>query len=240
MERGIERNGGGMFSKQQRLPQLALCVLYNIAFLQAFNGHKQEVEQLWTLRQMFESYNHFDKELAWHLFRQIVEGLAHIHGQGIIHRDLTPNNIFFDARNDIKIGDFGLAKFLKQLDHDLDPTETAGVSIDGTGQVGTYFYTAPEIEQRWPKINEKADMYSLGVVFFELWHPLSTAMERHFVLSDLKQKRELPFAWVTEFPEQASLLQCLMSPSPSDRPSATELLQNAFPPRMEYELLESK
>lgn len=44
------------------------------------------------------------------MFRQIVEGLAHIHGQGIIHRDLTPNNIFFDARNDIKIGDFGLGK----------------------------------------------------------------------------------------------------------------------------------
>lgn len=59
---------------------------------------------------MFESYDHFDKELAWHLSRQIVEGLAHIHGQGIIHRDLTPNNIFFDARNDIKIGDFGLGK----------------------------------------------------------------------------------------------------------------------------------
>lgn len=59
---------------------------------------------------MFESYNHLDKELAWHFFRQIVEGLAHIHGQGIIHRDLTPNNIFFDARNDIKIGDFGLGK----------------------------------------------------------------------------------------------------------------------------------
>ena len=64
-----------------------------------------------TLRQVFESYSHFDKEFAWHLFRQIVEGLAHIHGQGIIHRDLTPNNIFFDARNDIKIGDFGLGKF---------------------------------------------------------------------------------------------------------------------------------
>lgn len=62
-----------------------------------------------TLRQVFESY-HFEKESAWHLFRQIVEGLAHIHGQGIIHRDLTPNNIFFDARNDIKIGDFGLGK----------------------------------------------------------------------------------------------------------------------------------
>ncbi|XP_074281489.1 eIF-2-alpha kinase GCN2 [Silene latifolia] len=196
-----------------------------------------------TLRQLFESYRHFDKDLAWHLFRQIAEGLAHIHGQGIIHRDLTPNNIFFDARNDIKIGDFGLAKFLKleQLDQDTTfPSDAApGVSMDGTGQVGTYFYTAPEIEQGWPKIDEKADMYSLGVVFFELWHPFGTAMERHVVLSDLKQKGELPPAWITEFPEQASLLQRLMSSSPSDRPSATELLQHAFPPRMEYELLDN-
>ncbi|KAJ0034165.1 hypothetical protein Pint_25782 [Pistacia integerrima] len=195
-----------------------------------------------TLRQVFESYNHLDKELAWHLFRQIVEGLAHIHGQGIIHRDLTPNNIFFDARNDIKIGDFGLAKFLKleQVDQDaFFPTDATGVSMDGTGQVGTYFYTAPEIEQGWPKIDEKADMYSLGVVFFELWHPFVTAMERHIVLSDLKLKGDLPPAWIAEFPEQASLLRRLMSPSPSDRPSATELLQNAFPPRMEYELLDN-
>nr|XP_011457263.1 PREDICTED: probable serine/threonine-protein kinase GCN2 isoform X1 [Fragaria vesca subsp. vesca] len=194
-----------------------------------------------TLRQVFESYSHFDKELAWHLFRQIVEGLAHIHGQGIIHRDLTPNNIFFDARNDIKIGDFGLAKFLKfeQLDQDPIPADTTGVSLDGTGQVGTYFYTAPEIEQGWPKIDEKADMYSLGIVFLELWHPFGTAMERHLVLSDLKQKGVLPSAWVAEYPEQASLLRLLMSPSPSDRPSATELIKHAFPPRMESELLDN-
>lgn len=83
-------------------------------------------------------------------------------------------------------------------------------------------------------------MYSLGVVFFELWHPFDTAMERHVLLSDLKQKGELPSTWVSEFPEQVSLLRRLMSPSPSDRPSATELLKHAFPPRMEYELLDSK
>ncbi|KAL5703428.1 non-specific serine/threonine protein kinase [Ranunculus cassubicifolius] len=193
-----------------------------------------------TLRQVFESYGSlFGKELAWHLFRQIVEGLAHIHAQGIIHRDLTPNNIFFDARNDIKIGDFGLAKFLKLEQLDLEPSFPAetGVSMDGTGQVGTYFYTAPEIEQGWPKIDEKVDMYSLGVVFFELWHPFETAMERHIVLSDLKQKGSLPPSWVADYPEQASILRRLMSPSPSDRPSATELLQSALPPRMEDEWL---
>lgn len=82
-------------------------------------------------------------------------------------------------------------------------------------------------------------MYSLGVVFFELWHPFGTAMERHITLLDLKQKGNLPPLWVADFPEQATLLRRLMSPSPSERPSATELLEHAFPPRMEYELLDS-
>lgn len=80
-------------------------------------------------------------------------------------------------------------------------------------------------------------MYSLGVVFFELWHPFTTAMERHIVLSELKQKGTLPPAWVAEFPEQASLVQRLMSPSPSDRPTAVEILRHELPPRMEDEWL---
>lgn len=50
------------------------------------------------------------------------------------------------------------AKFLKLEQLDVDQyflTDATGVSLDGTGQVGTFFYTAPEIEQRWPRINEK-------------------------------------------------------------------------------------
>ncbi|MQL83027.1 hypothetical protein Taro_015511 [Colocasia esculenta] len=195
-----------------------------------------------TLRQDLEACKGpYDKEIIWHLCRQIVEGLAHIHSQGIIHRDLTPSNIFFDARNDIKIGDFGLAKFLKleQLDQDQTfPTEATAFSMDGTGQVGTLFYTAPEIEQGWPQVNEKVDMYSLGVVFFELWYPFTTAMERHIVLSELKQKQTLPAVWVSEFPQQASIVKRLTSPSPSDRPTAMEILRHELPPRMEDEWLD--
>lgn len=45
------------------------------------------------------------------VIRQTLAGLAHIHSQGIIHRDLKPDNIFYDAKGDVKLGDFGLAKF---------------------------------------------------------------------------------------------------------------------------------
>lgn len=83
-------------------------------------------------------------------------------------------------------------------------------------------------------------MYSAGVIFFELWHPFSTAMERHLVLTDLKLKGDPPVPWATQFPGQSILLRRLLCPSPSERPSAVDLLQNELPPRMEDEWLNGK
>lgn len=52
-----------------------------------------------------------DKDFAWRTIRQIVDGLAYIHGKNIIHRDLSTNNIFLDSQNNVKIGDFGFGMF---------------------------------------------------------------------------------------------------------------------------------
>lgn len=75
-----------------------------------------------TLRTAIDNGLYEDIERAWRLFREIVEGLAHIHQQGMIHRDLKPVNIFLDSNDHVKIGDFGLAttNILSTLVHTID------------------------------------------------------------------------------------------------------------------------
>jgi serine/threonine protein kinase len=62
-----------------------------------------------TLRQAIDNGLYQEHFRAWRLFREIVEGLAHVHQRGMIHRDLKPVNIFLDSNDHVKIGDFGLA-----------------------------------------------------------------------------------------------------------------------------------
>lgn len=60
-------------------------------------------------RNAIDNNLYLDEKRVWRLLREIVEGLAYIHQQGIMHRDLKPVNIFIDSEDRVKIGDFGLA-----------------------------------------------------------------------------------------------------------------------------------
>ncbi|KAJ3442293.1 gcn2 isoform c [Anaeramoeba flamelloides] len=62
-----------------------------------------------TLREFIDGNEAQNEEVLWNIFRQIVEGLVHIHSQDIIHRDLKPDNIFINPNHVVKIGDLGLA-----------------------------------------------------------------------------------------------------------------------------------
>lgn len=92
---------------------------------------------------------------------QICEALQFAHDEGIVHRDIKPENILMDRRGRIKIADFGLAKMLGPL--------PAGEHLTQTAQVmGTLHYMAPEQIERPLAVDHRADIYSLGVVFYEM------------------------------------------------------------------------
>ncbi len=91
-----------------------------------------------------------------YLFRQICEGLAAAHDEGVVHRDLKPQNIMVDAADHVYLTDFGLAKNL------------GGTAMTELGAVmGTPAYMSPE-QVRGEAVDKRADVYSLGVILYEM------------------------------------------------------------------------
>ena len=179
---------------------------------------------------------------SWRYARQITEGLAHIHGLGIIHRDLKPDNIFIDVAGNPKIGDFGLATTGQYHVVDKPATMSARSTGDMTRSIGTTLYVAPEIRSGSnASYNDKVDMYSLGIMFFEMCEPFGTAMERIRALQKIREKdHELPAAYELNGDKaaQGKLISCLISHKPSERPSSTELLRSdVLPLKIEDETI---
>ena len=95
------------------------------------------------------------------LIPRICDALQFAHDRGVVHRDVKPENILVDRQGGVKIADFGLAKLIG--------SPTALVSLTGTQQVlGTFRYMAPEQLDRPLDVDHRADIYSLGVVFYEM------------------------------------------------------------------------
>jgi len=163
----------------------------------------------------------------WVIFRQITEALEYLHQQKYIHRDLKPSNIFL-LNGVIKLGDFGLATC--GVEHEISMEsllcDTNAIS-DRTYNVGTYLYSSPEIKKK-ELYTEKVDMYSLGIILFELWQPFKTAMERCKNIEMLRNEKRLLHSFVHKYPKQSNLILRLTEESPEARPSASWVLKE-FP-----------
>ena len=92
---------------------------------------------------------------------QICTALQFAHDEGIVHRDIKPENVLLDKKGRVKIADFGLAKILGQEPQDFRLTGARDV-------MGTPHYMAPEQVEKPQEVDHRADIYSLGVVFYEM------------------------------------------------------------------------
>jgi serine/threonine protein kinase/DUF4097 and DUF4098 domain-containing protein YvlB len=100
-------------------------------------------------------------EEALRIVPQLCEALEYAHSKGIIHRDIKPENILMSRSGQVKIADFGLARIVKG--------ETATDNITQTNMVlGTLDYMAPEQRTNPKGVDHRADIYSMGVVIYEM------------------------------------------------------------------------
>lgn len=113
-----------------------------------------------TLRHVIQGGN-TTPERALELVSQVAGAMQYAHEQGIVHRDIKPENILIDLKGRVKIADFGLAKLSKRNPYDGHLTRTMQV-------MGTLRYMAPEQIEKTRDVDHRADIYSVGVVLYEL------------------------------------------------------------------------
>ena len=98
--------------------------------------------------------NGFEPQKAAFFVRELAKGLGYLHDRGIVHRDMKPGNIFYDDGY-VKIGDYGLSKFISVSRHSAQ-----------TASIGTVHYMAPEIGSG--NYSRGVDIYALGVMLYEM------------------------------------------------------------------------
>lgn len=134
-----------------------------------------------NLRQLLHAGRISPRE-ALAIVPQICDALQYAHDQGIVHRDIKPENILLDRRGRVKVADFGLAKIVAAESFVVPPSGGAGEGAAGgdrlkpelqtltdAGKVmGTPSYMAPEQREHPSEVDHRADIYALGVVFYQM------------------------------------------------------------------------
>ncbi|KAJ1925309.1 mitogen-activated protein kinase kinase kinase [Tieghemiomyces parasiticus] len=160
-------------------------------------------------------------EPVMHSFcRQTLSGLAYIHSHNVLHRDIKGGNILVDDRGVCKISDFGISK---RNDYELAYDCNSRMSLQGS-----VFWMAPEVVQA-AGYSAKVDIWSFGCLVLEMW----TGQRPWLNFNDIQTMYKLGSNCPPPLPDDVdadctTLLNLCFNPDPLGRPTATELLNNAF------------
>ncbi|MCR4563866.1 MAG: Stk1 family PASTA domain-containing Ser/Thr kinase [Clostridiales bacterium] len=130
--------------------------VYDVSFGDRLQYIVMEYIEGITLKEYIEQQGYINWKDAVHFLTQILRALQHAHDKGIIHRDIKPQNIMLLQDGTIKVTDFGIARFSRGDTKTL--TESA---------IGSVHYISPE-QARGEVTDDKADIYSVGVVLYEM------------------------------------------------------------------------
>lgn len=138
-----------------------------------------------TLKEFIERQGSLKWKDAVYFTVQILKGLQHAHDKGIVHRDVKPQNIMVLSDGTIKVADFGIARFARNEQRTI--TDKA---------IGSVHYISPE-QARGEKTDEKADIYSVGVMLYEMLTgrlPFEAESAVSVAIMQLQRDPELPTA----------------------------------------------
>ena len=110
-----------------------------------------------TLKECIRQEAPFDNKRIISIGAQLCEALEHAHSRNVIHRDVKPQNVILNERGRVKVADFGIARF----------TDASTLTYAGDKVLGSVHYVSPE-QARGERVDQKSDIYSLGIVLYEM------------------------------------------------------------------------
>lgn len=193
--------------------------VYNVSFGDRLQYIVMEYVDGITLKEYIEQQGVINWKEAVHFMGQILAALQHAHDKGIVHQDIKPQNIMLLQDGTIKVTDFGIARF-SRVDNDTT-SENA---------IGSVHYISPE-QARGEMTDDKADIYSVGVVMYEMLTgklPFQSDSAVSVALMQLQQEPKRPRDIIPTLPlglEQITIRA--MQKNPNDRyGSAAEMLMD--------------